>query len=498
MFVEALSLSAIIFLLSNAISVADIWLHTTSRAVVGPVITPADKGVGTEFGIGFNQTMCDQNVLEGHPCFHTPLGWGTAISGWNIRVPGFQAAYNLTGPYKSITLNASNDTAILVPQAISTHLSITSPSTLSAYAFTIPTFAAQANCTLLNTICATNGVVSNCTGAGIPWLPIYPDGVRISYNTTGKEMGPGGLPATLIYAVEDEGVGTFNQGLNQEFPSGTYPSNPARILMQLEVINSRVYVDQSLANVTDGLLMFYAQCQLAFFNATARYDPLNGTYTLIDITPTSPYFTSILLDPLITQMGSDRLVADMQGTVLLGDPQNTTALLNQELARIAIALPAGGFQQVPALDASTVSLVALGSYPIIPVLFFVGAVYLYGSLALVIFITSRTVTSYAMVIPKSEGADHLQEGRWKAPILSGSDPTAIAIGQKWLTNPLALVSAAYSKGDGLNGARSVAPYSVDMLEDVHVGRLVIGLHANSEGDVVFGLSQADTSITKSA
>lgn len=129
-----------------------------------------------------------------------------------------------------------------------------------------------------------------------------------------------------------------------------------------------------------------------------------------------------------------------------------------------------------ATEVSWVVLLALGSYPMAPVIVLISLLYTYALLALWIYFTSSTFPSYDIKISGSDSADQ----------------TAIELSQKWLTHPLALVGFALAQGDEKDAGRSVAKKSVDMARDAGEDRLWIGIHPNGNGETVFGVQKQTT------
>lgn len=105
----------------------------------------------------------------------------------------------------------------------------------------------------------------------------------------------------------------------------------------------------------------FVGCGIEYFNVTAYYNPIHDAYELVDATPSSQYFTSVLLEPLISQLANQRLMADAQSAILLGDRVTFQALLSQDLGRMAVAWPSSMFNTAPAHAVSHVDVQALGA-----------------------------------------------------------------------------------------------------------------------------------------
>lgn len=440
--------------------------------------------------MAFNQTACDVGDLhvEGQPCLHTAAGWATSNtdSNDNIKNPGLWASYNLSkAVFQAVTLAGANDTAVVLPSLLPSN----QLSSSFGYSFTIPTFGSRAECTLLNQLCCEGcHLVTNCSAAGHPQLPLN-SAANMTFNRTQD------LPS-LMFTVIDGSVGTFNADWTenpysdnlrerdltffQEFPVGTLPPNPVTLLIQLQTSMQGAMLANfpvELTPFTDVNNMFYAACNLEFMNVTVTYDPLTASWSLTSSIPSSPSFTAAMMDPLISNYATNRLSSNIQGFMYQDDADSLRALLEQELARQAVVWPSGAFELTTALDISQVKLLALGSYPMAPVIVIVALLYTYALLALWIYLTSSSFPSYDITL--------------SAPSGSGKSPnqTAIALGQRWLTDPLASVGFALAEGGEKDTERSIANNSVDMAVDMEGDRLTLGIHSNRSGETVFGVKK---------
>lgn len=390
---------------------------------------------------------------------------------------GLAVAYNASrAPSNVVTLEKSGDMAILVPNTTASSGGNTiSTGSVFGMAFTFTTYGARASCAYLNDKCHLlndlYGVyfVVNCTVAGWPSLPVY---------TSPDDVGGGGaFSDTRVFSVRNGSWGNLTSTVSQsvqQFPDNTWSPNPATIGIQLE---TPVAASYSVNNISSTALADYdgfsfAGCSLEYFNITAAYNPISNSYSIVDSISAAPYFTTVLLEPLISQFANDKLVADATPAIIFSDPNTFNAVLSQDLGRMAVAWTSGLFVQVPALAASNVDVHALGAYPMAPVIVITTLLYLYALLTLSVFFTSRTLTSYNISLARPSSSHKIG---------------AVALGQKWLTNPIPLIAMTFPERDGEDGARSVASRSVGMVDDVHGDRLLLGLHSNEQGEMTFGL-----------
>lgn len=437
-------------------------------------------------GFAFNQTMCDavQWAGPGQPCLQDSDGWAVNGDVRDLKSFGMMVAYNASeAPSSVATLAAEGDMAILTPNATSLPGTIASAASTFGTAFTFTTLGARASCTYLNDQCIQNrspagAIIITCSAAGWPELPL---------NTTADDdatsiyqPGAGGTSDTRIFSVRNNSIGylssTYDRSI-QQFPNYTWSANPGTIGIQLSMplTGALKSVNANGQVLADPKGFTFFGCSLEYFNVTTSYNPISSSYALVTATPSTPYFASVLLGPLITQLANERLLADAQSAILIGNNIALNAIVSQDLGRMAIAWPSGMFIEVPAAGTSRVDVQALGAYPMAPVIIITILLYLYAVLALSVFLTSRTFTSYNIKVIRTDSDDREQK------------MAAVALGQKWLTNAIPLVSMAFPEKDGWDGQRSVAPRSVEMVDDVDEDRLLLGLYPNAQGETVFGV-----------
>lgn len=483
--VEALVIAVVVFLLTHALGLADFWLHSTTRSILAPVQTLLPSDPSGKHGVAFNQTYCDSWVansaevllgLEPNPCFKTTGGDWAETDG-RAMTTGWALSHNMTLPgssFRVVTVNAYNDTAILVP--FSPTASPSSPVTPSlSYSFT--TTGAQATCKIITSQCAVDGVyrVQDCTQAGYPWLPIGQGPYAPRPNCTDSLcMG------SRMFTVIDGSIGHFVNDVRQVFPvNATIPPNPVPLFIQLQFFDTQttpVYFNNY--NVTDNRQTMYASCDLTYLNVTAHYDAENDSYNVTDTTVSPRYLAAVLSGPLTANYASDRLAADIQGTALISDIDTVTALLNQDLGRIAIGWVAGVFDNVPAIQSWSSSDAVLGQYPIGPVFTVVGILYIYTVFAIVIFFSSSNAASYSIdtaALGKEKGQPAVEK-------------RAVVLGQTWLTNSLPFLGYVFEE----DSRRSVAEDSLDMIQDRESDRLELGVHDTGNGGTMFGLRKRGT------
>lgn len=112
------------------------------------------------------------------------------------------------------------------------------------------------------------------------------------------------------------------------------------------------------------------------------------------------------------------------------------AVLNQQLARLAVGSAAGFFEPAAATDVSYFVQTMLGKYPVGPILALLALLLLYAILALTIFFVSLRENDEAIVAPPYDpfgGNIHVGE------------PSSLTLAQRWLVTPLPLVGFAFPR-----------------------------------------------------
>lgn len=490
LFIEPLIFAVVLYVLTHAIGAVDLWvwtnlsrpyrqlnsssylkLHSTARSILVPVITSESASQlhqqnVSPHGFAFNETLCKlSQYTPGQPCAHGPECWYPWVEPQALTMQGMAIAYNASDSvYNAITLATEDSMAILTPN-ISSSLG-TSTTLRSGIAFTFTTLGARAKCSYLNNRCdgTVLGNITNCTAAGWPQLPLL------------------NIADTGVFSVRNDSMGVLtsnNQKSVQEFPDNTWSENPATVGIQLAlpVAGIMVGMNYQTYNVTplaDSNGYTFAGCSLEYFNVTANYNPIANSFRLLNAIPSNQYLTSVLLEPLTSQYANQKLMAEAQLSILIGDTDGFNAILSQNLGRMAVAWPSGMFAETPTTDISSVDVQALGVYPMAPVIIITVLLYLYTILTLFVFFTSRTFPSYNVSLVGPNATEKME---------------AVALGQKWLTNPIPLVAMAFPQRDGWDGKRSIAPRSVQMIEDISGDRLGLGLYSNAQGEKTFGLKR---------
>ncbi|KAG8914339.1 hypothetical protein FRC01_004118 [Tulasnella sp. 417] len=440
LFKEAFALALTIWIMSHAVGLADLYLHTTTRSIL--VDLPArDKGPGSyPYAVSFNETLCADNPpWRPYPCLNDGDGWSIYFP--EVIESAYLAIANRSNSnLQVITLADESDAAIVIPGAAVD---------LSSTSFTAQTFSARAQCRSLNRECEQYdpGWTLNCTRAGYPGLP-YGDATDLAPTTYSYIFGVvnGQQTSAEDGVVELDGYSqTTNLALQLRW----------RTHREWDVDGFVVAQPDSAVDILPiGYLTLYAGCNVAFSNATVQYAPMNNSWKILLEEKSSDNFTTVMWSPTIWQLGSDRLASDLMAIAMMEKTQNVTAALNQHLARVVLGIAAGMLQPAEATDVQQTVPTLLGQYPVAPVMILIALLFLYALLATLIFTSSWLTKDETIVVPSNKRKDGTPE-----------EQSVLNLTQRWLVDPFPLVAAAFPGEDGKDVQRTVASSAVEMVFD---------------------------------
>ncbi|KAG8946169.1 hypothetical protein FRC04_012024 [Tulasnella sp. 424] len=457
LFKEAFALAIIIWVMSHAVGLADLYLHTTTRSILADIpVLDASPG-SYQYAVAFNETLCTTWPSTENPCLSHYDGW--ALENPEVVEPGFLAMANRTeSKFNVITLADADDAAIVVPGA---------GVDLSSTSFTAQTFSARAHCRSLNHNCERSSVgqTFNCTPAGYPGLPYY---TPLSVNTSSSPTVD-----NYIFGIVNGQQGGESFGMQDLEDHGRTP-NPVTLGIQMRW---NTHIDQTVQGFTVGnadsavdiipppYITLYAGCSVTFSNVTVRYLPSDNSWKIMLETQSSDNFTTVMWAPTIWQLGTQQLASEMMTIAMTEAIPNVTAALNQHLARIMLGVAIGTLQPAEATDVKETVPSLLGQYPVAPVMLLIALLLLYALLAIIVF-TSSWLTKDETIIVSGQKKDG-----------TAGEQSVLNLTQRWLVDPLPLVAAAFPGEDGKDVQRTVADSATDMVYDGSGAdaRLSIGL-----------------------
>ncbi|KAG9009290.1 hypothetical protein FRB90_008434 [Tulasnella sp. 427] len=478
LFKQALAMSISVWVLARLVGVADLWLHTTSKSIsiLRPTPAPSQDYM---FAAQFNETICpavhetlqqDGAIAAGpFPCFSEFQDY--VMTNDAMSNAGFSVMANETNTaWKVISLADAGDLAVLVPGS--------KVDTLYT-SYMASTFAVQASCTSLNSLCSQDGtgMTTNCSEAGYPRLPYSDDtnpGDAISNTTQIKDF--------VFGIVDGELAGTSLGSLDITSP---VTSNPAKMAVQLRWDTRVQGATDTVHGSIDDLAIdtypkptLYAGCTVSFFNATVRLDGAQNAWSLVNSTLSSPEFATTMWLPTLWQYATEQLAADLMVTSRTRSKDVVMASLNQHLARLTLGAAAGYVEPARAADVTYLVPTLLGQYPVWPVLAVLTLLCLYALLAVVVFVSSWWTTDETILPPSDDsGMPFAQE------------ESMLVLTRTWLTNPLGLVGAAFPGEDGRDDVRSVAKKPRDMVYDGNDSHMRLAIGLTDEG---FGIRKRAT------
>ncbi|KAF8700939.1 hypothetical protein RHS03_06579, partial [Rhizoctonia solani] len=147
----------------------------------------------------------------------------------------------------------------------------------------------------------------------------------------------------------------------------------------------------------------YASCSIIVFNVTAKY---NGSaeesqyWSLEGAIPSSPEFTDIVLDAHNHNAASDHIAMNIKSRAMKSQTDHEIAtFLGQEVSRLALGMSAGIFESSEAKNVVKRNPILVGRYKLAPFLALVLLLFIYGVIALIVFLMSFNMRSGTIAIP---------------------------------------------------------------------------------------------------
>ncbi|KAF8594876.1 hypothetical protein BDV93DRAFT_529022 [Ceratobasidium sp. AG-I] len=457
---EAFGAAFIIYLLSHAVGLADIWLHAVSTVAIADAVQMADSL--PDFSLAFNTSLCDPTTSL--PCQSYSDHWGTQ----SIVRTGQLLGSNSTNPTnpKSVgvtTLVDANNTAILVPTDF-----------VREWNFSATTYGARSQCYVISSYCAENSNECAANGATGPAVDagMTLESLQIPKATTPSDPSSSkrGVPfhdyrdAARVMAY----VGNVTVGSSTGLPSwvaNTVPPNPGPVLIKLrwtdfeqpgqsnlrtgQASNPLIWVDIASGKADDEfqtryISTLYAQCSLEFVKVRYGYNEMTKfvAYGFEEMSGTASLLAGVFWGPLIWQQITPQLVSNVRDSCVdEATEDGTMAVIEQELARLAITSVGGMLVRTAnsVTDASVITQTLVGRYPRVPVFIFAGLLYAYAALAVVLFLSTAACTSDVVVLGAQDDPAKLEKIG-----ASGSKPsrtyTELELAQRRLVNPLTLIA----------------------------------------------------------
>ncbi|KAG9049197.1 hypothetical protein FS837_010919 [Tulasnella sp. UAMH 9824] len=472
-FKEAFAGATGIYLLSHAVGLVDLWLHSGARSTT--VFRDVQVESDALYGLAYSEARCGPFNKTELPCQRLIYAAQNGIVYANDDPWIYHETYDTISdinPYKKSEY--VNGTAILVPGPAKD---------FQSHGFTINTQGLRVQCSNLRDQCDRlpmpliqvawpgphSGPVTNCSKAGYPCIPYHTSGeLKVSGRDTRN------IESLVLGVIGDE-LGGMLYGTS-DFSSG-WTSNPATTVVQLRWPNNG-----ALRNTPGAVYLnavdLYATCNLTYLDVVAEYKPRDAEWRILETRLSSPELASVFWTPMLFQIGTVYLLNALRPYIANRGAQ-TIDILESLLAKQGIGFAAPMMTFTAASNVTTTQLVTLGLYPIAPVLLLVSCLYIYALAALAIFFVACTSNDRRILVPR-----HLTKGGEQ-----DEDRSALDVAQAWLTDPLPFIGAMFPGGDGRQVARSVESDPLHQVYDStwESGKVGIGLYKGSKGELVFGL-----------
>ncbi|KAK7054557.1 hypothetical protein VNI00_003756 [Paramarasmius palmivorus] len=474
--------AVVIYGLTLLIRGVDLWLHLAATATVFNSTVPGVPSDSFKYGIAFNESLCTPLDIEIGGCLvGQDSGWAASTpsvqqSGWLIasNVSSSVIFHSGQEPLFVVTIHDEEDLAAIVPVK-SNETSV----------WSAPSFGIRAKCKNITPQCVPQRGVYNCSAAGYPFLPF--NNSNIGYVSNER------IPGHIMAKIGDKIVGG-NNGPVDAGP-GVFPLNPQSVGVQFEwfILNSDtatltpneefsntpfdavgVNSDHSnnFANADpskSGTYHAFADCEMAFYNLTIRYDM--GVYNL-DGTPepSNGPFTATMWGPLLNQMINTHLHANLQGRLLAPISQERImAAVSQEISRLSLAVFAGAVINAPVHNLSFHHSDLVGRYPIAPVIAYTVLLFVYSFVSIGIFVWASIMKTRIVQAP------------------DGTKATSMELTQLQLTDPMMIVAMTFPPANGQDTIHTDPLNS--FVEDPNTPRLVVTTEDGPTSDRQFKVRQ---------
>lgn len=310
-----------IYLLTHAVGLLDLWLHSSARALSVTRSVPVE--VDAPYGYTYNEAKCGPFEKTELPCPKmVGARWGRLEWAGDDTFMKLQVANSIAGVNPYTSLEFVNGTAIIVP----------GPSKkFASYGFTFSTYGVHVHCTNLRDQCdrlvtsvaqflvPEGSPVINCSNAGYPQIPYYTSGelkptgfdmrnIRsFVFGINGDEMGGMVYVTQALYSSELIILFYYSNGTG-DFTSG-WTSNPALMVVQLRWSNVTARDTTGTPGVAYlNALDLYAACHLTYLDVVAHYEPLGAEWSIVETNLTSPELASVFWSPLLFRLGANELL----------------------------------------------------------------------------------------------------------------------------------------------------------------------------------------------
>ncbi|KAK0497958.1 hypothetical protein EDD18DRAFT_126171 [Armillaria luteobubalina] len=482
--IVALIVLVLAIVLNHLLSAADLWLHTTASTFLHTSTTEIAAELMPAIGTKINLTACPGPTVSIHytltippaeqnysNCAHLAIeGDPDSIHQWGnatMIAEGLAVARNSSFTSRSVMVD---DIAVLVPS--------TMPNDVDNLTFN--SFGLVAQCQPMID-CLTNlSALFYCPSFSPPYSPVGTD-----------------IPAGPIDFSRIDLLDLTNNAVSQD-PNGGYPLdsvlNPHGVRVILYWSDDGTHDIAFPANGTPGwyqreigttlLVYWYVSiCKMTAYNVSLSYSTLHegNEYAFASQPILSNFNTTSALFAAFDSVYRTNLVDYLKYTLrtsftLPAETFNTVFSQNMSYAALGLASPL--FERDTSTGGNTILLRSASRYPLAPLSLVLGVLYTYALLALVVTVSSVTLSSWEIVVTKEDGQEHRV--------------TAIELVQLRLTNALASIAERFV--DPARPELLLETSAVDMFhEHPHAERLGV-LMKDYEGEDEDGIVRRTQSL----
>ncbi|KAG9041647.1 hypothetical protein FS837_011939, partial [Tulasnella sp. UAMH 9824] len=442
-FKEAVVSVAGIYVLTHAVGVIDLWLHSSARAV--SVIRTIPVELESRYGIAYNEAKCGPFNKTELPCqklitssHDGEMAFSDAIT--TTALVGSAIWYTILDVNPYLKLESINQATILVPGPTKHYQS---------QAFDFNTHGLRVACENLRDQCEqlstpVSGVlvsggspVTNCSKAGYPQIPYHTTGELSSWGFDSRNI------ETLVLGIIGDEVGGMFNGTASFFSAWT--PNPASTVVQIRWPNVTADDTADSPGVAYlNALDLYATCTFTYLDVIAHYNSQQAEWSILEESLSSPELASVFWTPLMFQWAEEFLLHDLKPYITNRGSQ-AMGMLENTLARANMAFVTAFMKFIPASNVTTTRQVALGVYPAAPTLLLITCLYIYSVVAIVAFVLACISNNRIIFVPRHLTKDGERD----------EERSALEVAQTWLTDPLPFIGMLFPGEDGREVARSV-------------------------------------------
>ncbi|KAK0471933.1 hypothetical protein IW261DRAFT_1571431 [Armillaria novae-zelandiae] len=433
--IVALIVLVLAIVLNHLLSAADLWLHTTASTFLHTSMTEIAAESMPAIGTRINLTACPGPALSVRLALSSPIakqnysncahlaieGGLNSIHQWGnagMIAEGLAVTRNGSSISRSVMVD---DMAILVPSTMPENVDNLTFNSFGLVAQCQPTVDCLTN---LSTefYCPSFSPPYNSSSTDMPAGPQDYSRIDLLDLTTNAVLQDpnGGYPLDSV--LNPHGARVIFYWMDEGTHDIVFPADGTPGWYQRQIgITLRVY-------------WYVSTCNMKAYNVSLSYSTLDGgnEYALASTPVLSNFNTTSALFAAFDSVYRTNLVDYLKYTLrtsftLSAETFNT--ILSQNMSYAALGLASPLFERDASTSGNTILLRSASRYPLAPLSMVLGILYAYALLALVLTVSSVTLSSREIVVTKDDGKEHRV--------------TAIELVQLRLTNALASIAERF-------------------------------------------------------